>query len=248
MRVPKIGGLIERRLLLNFRVDPEALNSILPDPFEPLIVKGVGIAGVCLIRLSHLRPPGVPGAWGVSSENAAHRVAVRLPDGTEGVYIPRRDTNSRLNTFLGGRLFPGTHHHARFEVLDTGDLIRLTMRSDDGQTNIEVEGRPSRHLEPNSVFLDLDSVSSFFEEGSVGYSATSDPSRFDTLQLKTKDWRVTPLTVQYVRSSFFDDPDRFPMGTVEFDNALIMRGVEHEWHSGESLYCSETMNLDRPDL
>jgi hypothetical protein len=247
MRLPRIGGLIERRLLLNFRVDPEALESILPDPFEPLIVNDVGIAGICLIRLTHLRPPGVPRAFGMSSENAAHRVAVRLPDGTEGVYIPRRDTNSRLNTVIGGRLFPGAHHHARFQVIDTGDLIKLAMRSDDGQTQVQVEGHSGIQLEPSSVFLDLDSVSSFFEQGSVGYSATSDSNRFDTLRLKTRDWRVTPLTVQHVSSSFFDDSNLFPVGTVEFDNALIMRGIEHEWESGDSLYCAETVDLDRSD-
>jgi hypothetical protein len=121
------------------------------------------------------------------------------------------------------------------------------MRSDDGQTQVQVEGHSGIQLEPSSVFVDLDSVSSFFEQGSVGYSATSDSNRFDTLRLKTRDWRVTPLTVQHVSSSFFDDSNLFPVGTVEFDNALIMRGIEHEWESGDSLYCAETVDLDRSD-
>jgi len=42
---------------------------------------------------------------------------------------------------------------------------------------------------------------------------------------------VSPLDVKLVESSYFDDPSRFPVGSVELDNALIMRNVAHEWHT-----------------
>jgi hypothetical protein len=52
------------------------------------------------------------------------------PDGTEsGVYIPRRDTDSRLTVVLGGRAFPGVHSRARFTVAETDDDIRVGLRS-----------------------------------------------------------------------------------------------------------------------
>ena len=69
----------------------------------------MGVAGICLIRLRALRPRGLPAWIGLTSENAAHRIAVELEeDGQpcEGVYIPRRDTDRRVNTLVGGRLFP----------------------------------------------------------------------------------------------------------------------------------------------
>ena len=40
--------------------------------------------------------------------------------------------------------------------------------------------------------------------------------------------------MEQVRSSFFDDPARFPPGSATFDCALLMRGVEHEWHEREA--------------
>lgn len=95
-------GTIDRRLLINYRVDPDVLARLLPEPFEPQMVRGAGLAGICLIRLSDLRPTGAPAALGVTTENAAHRIAVEWDDGEgrrHGVYIPRRDTSSR-------------HHHA----------------------------------------------------------------------------------------------------------------------------------------
>lgn len=241
MRIPRIEGIIERRLLVNFRVDPEVLERFLPEPFEPLLVDGVGLAGVCLIRLRQLRPTGLPAAMGVSSENAAHRVAVRLPDGNNGVYIPRRDTDSALNTLLGGRLFPGEHHRAAFDVDDDGERVEVSMASEAGRVAVRISGASGGSLEPGSVFADLQSASSFFERGSIGYSATRDPGRFDSLQLTTEAWSVAPLTVEEARSSFFDDPGIFPPGSVVFDNALVMRDLAHQWHSGESLYCARAV-------
>ncbi len=36
---------------------------------------------------------------------------------------------------------------------------------------------------------------------------------------------------------FFDNENDFPKGSVQFDNALLMTNVEHEWHSVEDKYC-----------
>src|ERR1700674_3635491 len=128
MRLPTIAGVIRRRLLLNFRVDPGVMARQLPAPFVPKLHKGFAIAGICLIRLEAIRPKGLPRGLGLSSENAAHRIAVQwqAESGTEeGVFIPRRDSNSLMNQLAGGRLFPGVHHAARFKVHEAGEAITL---------------------------------------------------------------------------------------------------------------------------
>ena len=38
-----------------------------------------------------------------------------------------------------------------------------------------------------------------------------------------------------MRSSFFEDESLFPRGSVGFDCALLMRGIEHEWHGKPDL-------------
>src|SRR5438309_1681955 len=119
MRIPVVRGVIDRRILVNYHVDPAVLAPLLPAPFRPKVVHGVGMVGICLIRLKNLRPAFLPAWLGLSTENAAHRTAVEWDDhGTvqDGVYVRRRDTNSRFNALVGGRLFPGFHHHARFTV------------------------------------------------------------------------------------------------------------------------------------
>jgi hypothetical protein len=242
MRIPVIKGTIKRRLLVNFRADPAVVQRILPQSFRPKLHRGFSLVGICLIRLERIRPAGLPGALGLSSENAAHRIAVEWTDPAgiqrEGVFIPRRDTGSFLNRVAGGRVFPGEHHPARFTVLDTGRHVDFSMQSHDGTVNVRVVGDNADSLPASSCFNSLVEASAFFEGGSLGYSVTRDGERLDGLLLRTLDWRIRALSVTEVHSSFFADRKRFPEGSIEFDHALVMRDILHEWHKAEDLYAA----------
>ncbi len=253
MNIPVVRGVIDRRILVNYRVDPTVLARILPQPFRPQVVNGTGMAGVCLIRLKHVRPKFFPSFLGISSENAAHRIAVEWEQGgvkREGVYIPRRDTSSWLNTLAGKRLFPGEHHHARFQVEERDGRYRIELNSDDRHTHLLVEGRVTDAMPQGSTFGSLREASAFFERGSLGYSVTAQPGQFDGLELRSFGWHVSPLAVEKVESSFFEDRALFPPGSVEFDCALLMRGIDHEWHGRGTLSVAEatvgTCTEERP--
>ncbi len=241
MRIPVVQGIIDRRILVNYRVEPDRMACVLPAPFLPKVVNGFSIGGICLIRLKQLRPRFLPVPWGIGSENAAHRIAVEWEvDGVTqaGVYIPRRDTNSRLNSLAGGRVFPGVHRHATFDVSETDRCLAVSVHSDDGSTNMTVRGTLTDEFPSGSVFSSLDAASDFFEAGSLGYSPTHRRGEFDGLELRCHNWDVAPLRVEEVSSSYFGDETRFPRGTVEFDCALLMRDVEHEWHGRGDLSCT----------
>jgi uncharacterized protein YqjF (DUF2071 family) len=242
MYIPTLEGTIDRRLLVNYRVDPEYLQRLLPSPFRPKLLHGMGIAGICLIRLKQLRPRGLPAPLGFSSENAAHRIAVKWEEQgeyREGVYIPRRDSASQFNTLIGGRLFPGIHHHASFQVKEEDGDFSVHMESDDGETRVAVEAQIASHLPESSIFTSLEEASAFFEQGSRGYSVTNKPGTLDSLELRCKGWKIEPLQVTAVRSSFFDDQERFPKGSAELDCALLMRNIHHEWHVQEPFFATE---------
>ena len=239
IRLPVLAGVIKRRLLINFRAPPEIVQRLLPSPFQPKLHRGHAVVGICLIRLEQIRPGGVPAWLGISSENAAHRIAVEWADSAgnhEGVFVPRRDTGSWLNRIAGGRVFPGEHHGAKFSVCDADGRIDFSMQSLDGSTALRVVAQEAEQLPASSCFQSLAESSAFFEGGCVGYSVTREPARLDGLLLRTLDWRVRALAVQRVQSSFFDDQTRFPAGTIEFDHGLIMRDVRHEWHQAEDLH------------
>ncbi|MEP6569728.1 MAG: DUF2071 domain-containing protein [Acidobacteriota bacterium] len=239
MKLPVIQGVIRRRILANFRVDPEVMQRQLPARFRPKLQRGYAVAGICLIRLEHIRPRYVPESVGLNSENAAHRVAVLWEeDGAarEGVFISRRDTNSQLNHLLGGRVFPGEHHQSSFRIEENEAHISISLESSDSAVVVKVEGSTVAALPANSIFSSLAEASAFFEAGSLGYSVTHDPNRLDGLNLKTEQWLVEPLEIRTISSSYFSDETKFPPGSIEFDHALIMKNVAHEWHSAADLY------------
>ncbi len=45
-----------------------------------------------------------------------------------------------------------------------------------------------------------------------------------------RTWEVLPARIHHVSSSVFDDPARFPVGSIELDSALVMRDIPVEWH------------------
>jgi hypothetical protein len=231
IQIPAIQGIIDRRILVNFVVEPDIISRIIPQPFRPRIYRGKAIAGICLIRLKNIRLKGLPAFAGISSENGAHRIAVEwIENGKtkEGVYIPRRDSSSFLNSLAGGRIFPGRHFHAKFDVREGNGHYHVGFRSSDN-TTISVDCSKTDELNPGSIFQTLDHASEFFEAGSVGYSPNGE--NYDGLKLETFDWKVDPLKVSHVHSSFFEDETNFPKGSARFDNALLMTQIKHEWHS-----------------
>ncbi len=245
MRIPVMRGTIERRILANYRVRPDVLAKQLPPPFRPKLVHGWGMAGICLIRLGGIRPRFIPRWLGIRSENAAHRIAVEWDTAgktNQGVFIPRRDTSSRLNSLVGGRLFPGIHSHARYTVNEIRDRFEVSLVSDDGVTRVAIKAARVDCLPAGSIFHSLAEASEFFRGGSLGYSTTPDPKTFQGLELRCPNWEVEPLAVESVESSYFDDLARFPPTSIEFDCALLMRNIAHEWHGQRDL-CAESCRV-----
>jgi hypothetical protein len=237
MKIPTIKGVIDRRMLVNFTGDLDILKTIVPAPFTPKEVNGKGVAGICLIRLKEVRPKGLPAFIGIGSENGAHRIAVEWMENgqlKEGVYIPRRDTSSLFNTMTGGRVFPGKHYHAKFDVKENNGNYHIAFESSD-RTTISVDANVTDTFNPQSIFKDLPTASAFFKAGSTGYSPNG--SKYDGLLLNTYKWEVQPLDVSRVQSSFFDNEQVFPKGSVRFDNALLMTNIPHEWSSVEDKAC-----------
>jgi hypothetical protein len=121
-------------------------------------------------------------------------------------------------------------------VTDDGEVVDFSLKSDDGEVAVEIKARTAKGLPKSSGFSTLEEASQFFEPGALGYSATKSGLKLDGIRLKTLNWKVDALEVSHVRSSYFDDRPKFPEGSVVFDCALIMRDIEHEWHTEQELH------------
>ncbi len=139
----------------------------------------------------------------------------------------------------GGRLFPGVHHQATFEVNENDNDYHIKILSADHEVQIEVEGVVCEEVPNTSVFDSLEDASNFFAAGSLGYSPSHTPGNFEGIELKTNQWQMEAMDISKVSSSFFNQKNQFPEGSIQFDSALIMRHLEHEWHNRGELCISD---------
>jgi hypothetical protein len=238
MWLPVLRGLLDRRMLINYRVDPDYMQKCLPAPFRPKIVNGYGVAGICLIRMNHIGPRALPVALVGSSENGALRFAVEWEQegkSYQGVYIPARYTTSRLAAFAGTRFFPGRHYLAKFDVEESLDTFHI--RLDSPHLQMDLSARVAEKFGSSAVFSSIDDASAFFRNGANGFSEALRPGKFDGVEMRIFDWQVLPLGVEKLKCDYFENTQRFPAGMAEFDHALLMRGLSNEFHPVRSFCC-----------
>jgi hypothetical protein len=226
----EVTGVIDHRILLNFRIDPEVMKRNLPKEFTPKVVNGYAIGGICQVSLSEMRAKGMPSVLGTGSHNAAHRIAVDTSEG-EGVYVTRRDTNSWLNTMSGGRVFPGAYQKAIFDVAVSEDRYAVKIENKESELLMAISAEVVSALPEGSVFSSTEEVSDFFLTGNIGWSSRGDSSKYDAIELMALEWSMEPLRAEEHYSAYFSDESKFPKGSVEFDSAMIMRNLKHSWVS-----------------
>jgi hypothetical protein len=239
MLTDTIDCTIERRLLVNYRIDPDAVTRLLPAPFRPQLVSGWAVGGVCFIRLGSLRPAHFPSVLGSRTENVAHRFAVEWDDdqGTQvGVFVPRRNTSSRLTALAGDRLFPGAYHLARFTVQDHASGLRIGVDSRDGALRLSVSAHESPVL-GGELFGSLEEALTFFRQGSLGFSPSggTGTGSLSGVRLISERWEGRPVSVSHMDSSMFDDERAFPKGSCTLDSALVMRNLQVRWRNEGTL-------------
>lgn len=191
MELPVLNGIINRRILINYRVKPEIVRALLPSHLEPLIVNGYASAGICLLRLKNIGIKYSPSFLRITSENAAHRFLVKFHDGTKevhGVYIPRRDTDSMLNVELAGRLFSWPHYSALFEAKEGNGKYSVKMRSTDDHSTLQIDAHVTEAFPTDSMFESIHHASDCFKSCRVGVSPSTKPKRFKQIELHTKTW------------------------------------------------------------
>jgi uncharacterized protein YqjF (DUF2071 family) len=232
MRTPIFCGVIKRRFVLNYRADAKVVKRLLPAPFYPKLYHGYAIVGVCLVRLESLRPRGLPSWLGVNSENAVHRIASAWIDSKgisrEGIYVARRDTDLWLSTILKGKLFSEGYHRARFGIEESVGHVDFMCRSLDKTIEVRFSGDDALQLPASSCFKSLQE--DFFRRANAGGWLMEDSDSLQGIALEAKEWKVRPFRISRVSNSFFDDLDRFPLGSIEFDHALVMRDIAHAWN------------------
>lgn len=231
MLLPNLSSRIDRRILFNLRVRPEYWRQTnrIPERFRPVEVKGWTIAGVCLIRLSRVRPKFFPESISGSTEGAAFRVACVDTQAADSrcVAILNRWTNSFF-VRCSDVITPMQHERAEFESLETGNEFELTVRLKHSSETCSIKAKRSRDWPADSVFDSVDEASNFFKEESQGHTVSASASGecsqcIGGVALNVHHWTVTPLAIE--NGSF----PWLPADSCEIDHALLMEDANSTW-------------------
>jgi len=78
---PNVRGVVDRRILVNYRVPAGSLAEALPEPFRPKEAEdGCGPGSVCIMRMKNERPRLLPSALGATVESVYDAVELRPYD------------------------------------------------------------------------------------------------------------------------------------------------------------------------
>ncbi|MEZ4829135.1 MAG: DUF2071 domain-containing protein [Bacteroidia bacterium] len=229
MKIPALSGLIQRRILINYRVEPAVLRKLLPAPFEPRLFGNYGIAGICFFDLSQLRIKGLPLSPCISAQIVSHRIAVNWEESgikKEGLYITQRDTSSTLVHFSGGRFFPSEYSLTGMKFRESFGYYELHLG---GHHPTSFLAKESADFAEGSVFSGLPAAASLFAQNSMEYAPRYENMVFDGIAFRASRHKVQPLHICQMRSSFFENEENFPRGSVFFDHALLMKNIRSEW-------------------
>ncbi len=225
---PTIRGFVERRLLVNYRVDLETLDKALPAPFRAREVGDTreGMGSVCFTQVEDARPSLFPSGMGTTVEAVTHRVSAELrlegePTAEHCFYVPQREVSSRLQAIVGRRLLPTKMEQAEITTEENGDGCLVLVEDGIEKVGFEVRETDTDEVDEDSVFYSVESARVFLCEGGVEYSRSG--GSYGGLNCCQDGGEMVPVEVTRARSSYFEK-----MGGV-LDSAFVIAETEHEW-------------------
>jgi hypothetical protein len=109
------------------------------------------------------------------------------------------------------------------------------VNSNDGEVRLSVSAQGADAL-GGQLFKRTEDAAQFFQEGALGYSPAGNADYFEGVRLVSNCWDVSPVSVQHMDSSLFDNHSLFPSGTCTLDSGLVMRNLPVRWLAQRKLF------------
>lgn len=239
MRPPTLEGTIERRLLISYRADPDIVRTHLPTGSRHTPSRATP-SSVSASSNSASTPPACPERSASGPSTARTATPSSTPTDNPPSTSPAETPTRRSSHPPAGDSSPAATTEPRITATEDEHNLRVTLDSRDDLIHVTVKAHPTDQLPGDSVFADPATASAFFEHADTGYSDTTRIDCLDALILETANWSATPLAVDEVDSSYFDNSDRFPEGSITLDHGLLMRDIHHTWHPQPRLHLPHT--------
>ena len=226
-----LNGVVTRRFLVSYPVQPAALSRFLPPNAELSTWQQLAWVSACFVNLRHLRPSLVPTPVGIELNYLIHRTRARIlyPDGVrrESVLVLEANINSRIFANVGHRL-PGVRFQARdIRLCETPDYWRVQMEDDAGvllyQADIAKDSVGEK-LPSSSRFPDLAAADSFLLNVSYGVEWCAQAKSVRMLAETHDAWHTLAGSCTTHHNAFLDSLDA---AATEADHVITMTNIPH---------------------
>lgn len=223
--LPAVRARMRERFIVNVRVPPDALAAELPGSLEPQVVNGWGVVSFCLLDLRRLTIAPLPPAVGPRSMSCAVRYAVLDEAAAPSVFVPERQTSSKLGAWLTRLGFSAPHGLVDIDCSSHQDGgTELTVRAD-GAVTFEGWLRPRTTLQ-SGAFNTIDDFAQFLAMGERSYGRSRHDGRLTVLDLHKSDAGYEPQSIERINGTF---ADHWTAVGGEVDSAFRTTDARYEW-------------------
>ena len=219
MQVFAVRANLDRVVLLVYRLSPTAIAEFLPPGIVPRKVLGAATGGILVARRHSI------GTRILSRKTDGVYFAVHYVDVIKtsarssrySVFIVRRDTSSRFNTWLDRWTPQFGPHHASFQFREDGPVIDLDALSDDHEMKLRFRGQLAPRLPSSSLFTSIAQACNLLQDGLV---------RLEVISSRQIDSPSRP-----------GREERTAIKHARFDSAFWLRNVEYLWQDKKQFCC-----------
>jgi uncharacterized protein YqjF (DUF2071 family) len=222
--------------LVNFAVEPEAMQRLLPPPLSPDLYDGKAFLSIVIADMEKMRPAFLPAAFGVSYTQVVYRAVIRC-QGERGVHFLRSDADNRWMCLLGNGLTFFHFNYSRIQWQQEGGCIQFDLTSPfrhhaDIHATYEVSP-PLAQMPSTSRFLSLAQAQEFLVELYAAYA--SDTSGVSRVRIKRGVWNIQIVQDTERVYEFMNGSRMFPEGTASLDSVFYVRNLPYRWYTLEKI-------------
>lgn len=216
---------MHERFIVNVRVPPGALGAALPAALKPQVVNDWGVVSFCVLDLRRLTIAPLPAVAGLRSMSCAVRFAVLDEAGSACVFVPARQTSSRLGARFTRLGFSAPHDLVEIDRApheEGGTELAVT---GGGETAFDTWLRPRATMQ-SGVFDGIDDFASFLAAGQRSYGNSRHAGRLTVVDLHKADAGYEPLSIERAGGTFIE---RWQAVGGEIDSAFRTENARYEW-------------------
>lgn len=229
--------LFKRCFLVNFAIDPNVIQSLLPAPLVPDLYRDRAFLSIVIADMEQMRPAFLPSVFGITYNQVVYRVMVRC-QGERGVYFIRSDADNRFMCMMGNLMTFFKFHHSSMSFKTEGGNIHFDlMAGKNHEADIHAvfeTGRASHTMPATSRFKTVEEAQPFIVEQYAAY-AVPQPNVITRVRIQRSAWDIKVVNDLRSEYQFMQIYAPFSPANTQLDSIFYVENIPYYWYTLEKL-------------